>query len=203
MYKLTLYAITFSAALGFACSESGGMDETAPPGPQNPSGDFHLTAAINPITRTELTDASTVIWKAGDKTQRVDRRRCLERERGADPDPRIGRTTRRPLQLAAGSVLRRLHALRRLSLCRLRQRPCCRDTDRACGGRTPQRRERGDRGVGFHAGTCLPFRGRRRAYNRIQPSLALLNIVIDGSNSIFSDGVIESFTMSGRQDLRR
>lgn len=33
MYRLTLYAITLSAALGFACSKSDGMDNTTPPDP--------------------------------------------------------------------------------------------------------------------------------------------------------------------------
>ena len=196
MYKLTFYAITLSAALGFACSESGGMDETTPPGPQNPSGDFHLTAAIDPITRTELTDASTVIWKAGDKlsawidsdASNANVELTLTPESDGQP---VGRFCG---PLAPSSDAFTLYAVYPYADY---------GSDPAAVMRTVpaevERRSDVNEVIGvsdFMLGRASLSGADDEHTIAFSHPLALLNIVIDGSNSIFSDGVIESFTMS-------
>ena len=196
MYRLTLYAITLSAALGFACSKSDGMDNTTPPDPENPPGDFRLTAAIDPITRTEMTDASAVIWKAGDKLSAwIDgdvSNANVELTLTPESDGQsVGRFTG-PLAPTADAFT--LYAVYPYAdygsdpTAVMRTVPAevdrCGDVNEVIGvsdfmlARTTLSKADDEHAIGF------------------SHPLALLNIVIDGSNSIFSDGVIESFTMT-------
>lgn len=196
MYRLTVYAITLCAALGLACSTGGGMDEMEFPGPENPARDFHLTAAIDPLTRTELNDASAVVWKAGDRISAwIDgdvSNANVELKLTPESDGRtVGRFSG-PLAPASDDfTLYALYphaeygsdptAVRRTVPVEVERRS---DVNEVIGvsdfmlGKASLSKADNEHAIGF------------------SHPLALLNIVVDGSNSIFSDGVIESLTIS-------
>lgn len=65
--RLTLYAITLSAAARLRLRQERRYGQHDASGPGNPSSDFPPGDGRRRLSPTEMTDASAVIWKAGDK----------------------------------------------------------------------------------------------------------------------------------------